>query len=178
MADARTSGYADGLFQIAKAEGVLETVEDELFRFARSLEGELKLRDALVDPGLPVEQRSKLVAELLGTKASPHTVNIIRFVVEQGRARELPAIIDEMVKHAASERNLAVAEVRAAVPLVDEQRTALVAALEKATGRKIELKVLVDPSVVGGFVARVGDVVFDASIRRRLQGLREKIGSR
>lgn len=176
--DPRTSGYADALLAIATAEGVLDTVGDELFRFARVLEQELKLRDALIDPSLPADHRSKMVAELLGAKASSHTVNLIRFVVEQGRARELPEIIDAVVERAAEARNFAVAEVRSAAPLSDAQKVALTEALEGATGRKVELKVVVDQSVIGGLIARVGDVVFDASVRRKVAGLRERIGSR
>jgi F-type H+-transporting ATPase subunit delta len=174
--DARVEGYAKALFDIAQAEGVLEQVEDELFRFARTLENEIRLRDALIDPGLPPEQRVKMLEELLGKKASPHTVNLIAFVVQQGRARELIAIIDSLVELAAKERSKAVAEVRSAMPLDGEQRGKLEQALKAATGKDITLKVIVDPSIVGGLVARVGDVVFDASVRRRLELAKEQLG--
>jgi F-type H+-transporting ATPase subunit delta len=174
--DPRVEGYAKALFQIAQAEGALDQVEDELFRFARTLENEIRLRDALIDPQLPTERRVAVVHELLGAKASPHTVNLISFVVEQGRARELIPIIDSLVELAAKERQKAVAEVRTAMPLDQEQRERLEQALKKATGKEITLKVIVDPSVVGGLVARVGDLVFDASVRRRLELAKEKLG--
>jgi len=156
--DPRVEGYAKALFDIAQAEGALDQVEDELFRFARTLENEIRLRDALVDPQLPVERRVEMLRELLDAKASPHTVNLISFIVEQGRARELTHIIDSMVELAARER----------------QR--LEGALRDATGKEITLKVIVDPSVVGGLVARVGDLVFDASVRRRLELAKENLG--
>jgi F-type H+-transporting ATPase subunit delta len=174
--DPRVQGYAAALFQIASAEGVLEQVEDELFRFARTLENESRLRDALVDPNLPAEHRANMIQELLGSRATPHTANLIAFVVQQGRARELSAIIDGLVQIAAEERKRAVAEVRTAVPLSDEQRDKLGRALRSATGKEITLKVIVDPSVVGGLVARVGDVIFDASVRRRLELAKEQFG--
>ena len=173
--DPRVEGYAKALFDIAQAEGALDQVEDELFRFARTLENEIRLRDALVDPQLP-ERRVEMLRELLGAKASPHTVNLISFIVEQGRARELTHIIDSMVELAARERQRAVAEVRSAVPLDEEQRQRLERALRDATGKEITLKVIVDPSVVGGLVARVGDLVFDASVRRRLELAKENLG--
>ncbi|MFY9587554.1 MAG: ATP synthase F1 subunit delta [Actinomycetota bacterium] len=169
-------GYAQALFQVAQAEGALEQVEDELFRFARILENETRLREALTDPSQEAEHRAKMVQELLGPKASPHTTNIISFVVQQGRARELPKIIDSLVQLAAQERNKAVAEVRSATPLDGDQRQKLVDAIAKATGKNVELKVLVDPSVVGGLLVRVGDQVFDGTVRRRLQMAREHIG--
>ena len=174
--DPRVQGYAEALFSVAKAEGALDQVEDELFRFARTLENELKLRDALTDASLPGERRAEMVADLLGGKASPHTINLISFVVLAGRARDLGAIVDSLVALAAEERKHAIAEVRSAVPLDEKQRTALKAALEQASGKTVELKVLVDPSVLGGLVARVGDMVFDASVRRRLQLAKEHLG--
>ena len=169
-------GYARALFQVAQAEGALEQVEDELFRFARILDNESRLREALTDPGLPADHRSTMVQELLGQKASPHTANIIAFVVQQGRARELTKIIDSLVELAAEERRKAVAEVRSAIPLDAAQRDQLKDAIAKATGKQVEVKVLVDPSVIGGLLVRVGDQVFDGTVRRRLQLAREHIG--
>jgi len=169
-------GYAQALFQVATAEGIVEQVEDELFRFARILENESQLREALTDIELPSEQRAKMVQELLGAKVAPQTVNIIAFLVQQGRARELPKIIDSLVELAAEERNKAIAEVRSVVPLDDAQRRSLAEAIERATGKHVEIKVLVDPSVIGGLLVRVGDQVFDGTVRRRLEMAREHIG--
>lgn len=173
--DPRVQGYAAALFQVAQAEGILEQVEDELFRFARTLENEIRLRDALIDPNTPADHRAAMVAELLGDKVSPHTVNLIGFVVQAGRARDLAAIVDSLVEMAAKERRKAIAEVRSAVPLDADQRAQLEAALKRSTGKEITLKVIVDPSVIGGLVARVGDTVFDASVRRRLQRAKEHL---
>jgi F-type H+-transporting ATPase subunit delta len=169
-------GYAQALFQIAKAEGALEQVEDELFRFARLLENENRLREALSDISLPPEHRAKMVEELLGKKASPHTVNTISFLVQQGRARDLPKIIDSLVQLAAEERERAVAEVRTAVPLDDEDREKLIKAITRATGKHVDLKVIIDPDVIGGLLVRVDDQVFDGTVKRRLQLAKERIG--
>ncbi|HEX5948969.1 MAG TPA: ATP synthase F1 subunit delta, partial [Actinomycetota bacterium] len=108
-------------------------------------------------------------------RTDPVTVNLLGFVIEQGRARELGAIVDELVAVAAERRQSAVAEVRTAVPLDAGHRDRLAEALERATGRKVELKVVVDPTVVGGVVARVGDQVIDGSVRRRLELARERL---
>jgi F-type H+-transporting ATPase subunit delta len=168
-------GYAEALFSVAEAEEALEVVEDELFRFARALEREQRLRDALTDPVLPAERKRAVLGDVLGERANPHTVNLLRFLVEQGRARDLPAIVDELVALAAERRQAAVAEVRTAVPLDAEHRKRLADALGRATGKKVELKVVVDPSVVGGVVARVGDQVIDGTVRRRLELARERL---
>lgn len=168
-------GYAQALFSVAEAEDALDEIEDELFRFARTLEREDRLRDALADPALPADRKRAVLVEVLGGRANPHTVNLLGFIVEQGRARELAAIVDEAVALAAERRQAAVAEVRTAIPLAPDHRERLTEALEKATGKRIELKVVVDPSVVGGVVARVGDQVIDGSIRRRLELARERL---
>jgi F-type H+-transporting ATPase subunit delta len=122
-----------------------------------------------------VDRKKAVLQEILGEKASPHTISILGFLVEQGKARELTSIVDELVAFAAERRNAAVAEVRTAVPLSDKQRDDLAKALEHATGKTVQLKVVVDPSVVGGVVARVGDQVIDGSIRKRLELAKERM---
>ncbi len=169
-------GYAQALFSVAEAEGALDDVEDELFRFARTLEKEAKLRDALTDIGLPAQRKRQLLDDILGQRANPHTVGLLGFVVEQGRARDLAAIVDELVRLAGERRRHVVADVRAAVPLTAKQRERLAEALSEATGKRVELKVIVDPeSVIGGVVARVGDQVFDGTIKRKLDLARERL---
>ena len=97
------------------------------------------------------------------------------FVVGAGRARELPAIVDRLVERAAAAKQRAVAEVRSSIPLDEDTQRRLADALARATGKDIEVKVIVDPSVIGGIVAQVGDTVIDGSVRARLDQLREQI---
>jgi F-type H+-transporting ATPase subunit delta len=174
--DARIDGYANALFEVARVEGSLSEVEDELFRFARTLEGSDELRATLTDEAIPAARRIGVVEDLLGGKASPVTTNLVGFVVGAGRSRQLPQIIDRLVQRAAAAKDSVVGEVRSAIPLTDEQVTRLADALGKATGKKVEVKVVVDPSVLGGIVAQVGDTVIDGSVRARLDQLRESIG--
>lgn len=173
--DARIDGYARGLFEIARAEGTLDEVEDELFRFARSYESSEQLRSALTDELVPIERRQAVVEELLGGKATSTTVQLVSMVVGAGRGRDLPAIIDRLVARAAESKDEAVAEVRSAVALTADQQDRLKAALANATGRSVNLKVVVDPSVLGGLVATVGDTVIDGSVRTRLDQLKSRL---
>ena len=175
MADDRTLAYAEALFSVARAEGTLGEVEDELFRFSQTLSGSDELRDALTDASIPASRRQQIVEDLLGGKASPTTVALVSMVVGTGRARELPAIIRRLVEMSAVEANKEVAEVRSAVPLSDDQRDRLAKALNEATGKQVEVKVVVDPSVLGGIVAQVGDTVIDGSVRSRLDQLRDAL---
>ena len=98
------------------------------------------------------------------------------FVVGAGRGRELPAIVDRLVERAAEARQQAVAEVRSAdAPRPRTSSSRLADALARATGKKVEVKVIVDPSVLGGIVAQVGDTVIDGTVRHRLDQLRERL---
>lgn len=175
MNDERIDGYARGLFEIARAEGTIDRIEDELYRFARAYEGNEALRNALSDQGIPAARRQTIVEDLLGGKASSTTVQLVSMVVGSGRSGELPAIIDRVVARASGAKNLEVAEVRTAVALTGDQEARLAAALQKATGKSINLKVVVDPAVIGGVVATIGDTVIDGSVRSRIEQLKSRL---
>lgn len=172
---AKTDAYARALFEIARAEGQIDRVEDELYRVARAFESNDQLRATLSDTTIPSERREGVVEQLLGGRAAPTTVSLVSFVVTSGQVRDLPAIFDGLVSLAAEGKSEDVAEVRSAVPLSDDQRARLSAALQKATGRAVNLKVVVDPSVMGGLVAVVGDEVIDDTVRTRLEQLKTRM---
>jgi F-type H+-transporting ATPase subunit delta len=170
-------GYAEAFAAVADAEGVLDKVEDELFAFGKALEQQPDLREALTDAAIPAENRKAVVREILSDRAHDVTVNLIGFAVESGHAKALGKIVAAVSTIAAERRSQQLAEVRSAVPLDESQRARLAAALSAATGRAIEVKVVVDPTVVGGVVARVGDEVFDGSIASRLDDAKQQLGS-
>ncbi len=175
MSEAQIDGYARALFEVARADGTLDEVEDELFRFARSYEASDELRNALTDEHTPVEKRQAIVEDLLDGKATSTTVQLVSMVVGSGRGRDLPAIVDSLVQRASSAKQLDVAEVRTAVALTDDQQARLKAALENATGKSLNLKTVVDPTVVGGVVATVGDTVIDDTVRTRIDQLKSRL---
>jgi hypothetical protein len=102
MSDAQIEGYARALFEVARADGTLDEVEDELFRFARSYESSDELRNAITDEHVPVEKRQAIVEDLLGGKATSTTVQLVSMVVGSGRGRDLPAIVDSLVQRAST----------------------------------------------------------------------------
>jgi len=171
----RVEAYANALLEVSRAEGQLAEIEDELFRFARTFEGSDELRSALSDPMLPAQRRVAVVEDLLGGKALQASAALASFVVAAGRTSDLPAIVDRFVELAVAERRRAVAEVRSAINLTQEQVERLRVALNHATGKEVDVKVVVDPTVLGGLVAKVGDFVIDGSVRHRLEQLREQI---
>jgi len=176
--DDRIVGYANGILELARAEGEVELVENELFDIAQALDKSAELRSSLTDPQLPIERKQAVIEELLGGRATPLTVGLIQFIISQGRISELPDIARAVAERAAETRSKALAEVRSAVPLDDKTVERLAAALSKATGKKVEVKVIVDESVIGGIVARIGDTVIDGSIARRMDSLRQALNTR
>lgn len=171
----RADAYATAIFEVARAEGVLEKVENELFSLSHVLETSDALRSTLTDQALPTERRQAVVEDLLGPKAHPLTTALVSFVVAAGRARELPDVIASVVERAASARKHVVAEVRSAIPLDADQQRRLAEALSAGLGKQVDVKVVVDPSVLGGISARVGDLVIDGTVRHRLEQLKEAI---
>jgi F-type H+-transporting ATPase subunit delta len=175
MADPRIEGYAAAAFEVAKAEGQLERVEDELFRVARTFESSKELRETLSDPRLPVERKHAILDDLVGGRALDATVGFVNFVISVGRASDLSAIADALVAQAAGSRDKVVAEVRSAVDLDAKTVDRLTKALAKRTNKDVEVRVTVDPDVIGGIAARVGDVVIDGTVKTRLTKLREAV---
>lgn len=174
----RVTGYAAGIFEIARAEDQLERVQNELLQIARAFRSSDELRDSLSNPQLPADRKSAIVNGLLENRASELTIAFVNFLVGLGRASALPDIVDELAETAAAAVNREVAEIRTAVDLDPATVERLVAALARQTGKRLEPKVIVDPSVIGGIVARVGDTVIDGSVQKRLSGLREALKAR
>jgi F-type H+-transporting ATPase subunit delta len=171
----RVEAYAEALLEVARAEKQGGAIEDDLFRFARALDANDELRTALTDRTLPAERRVAIVEELMGGVALPVSVGLVTMVVGADRASELPSVVDRFLELSAEERKHEVAEVRAAVPLDERLRDRLAKALSEATGKDVEVKVVVDPNVLGGVVARIGDTVIDGSVRHRLDQLKERL---
>jgi F-type H+-transporting ATPase subunit delta len=170
----RVEAYAEAFLEVARAEKRAGAIEDDLFRFARALDANDELRMALGDRTVPAERRVAIVEELMGGVALPVSVALASMVVGADRAGDLPAIVDRFLELSAEERQHEVAEVRAAVPLDERLRERLAKALSDATGKQVEVKVVVDPNVLGGVVARIGDTVIDGTVRRRLEQLKER----
>ena len=173
--DDRISSYAEGIFSIAKAEGELDRVRAELLEIARAFQSSNELRDALSNPQLPTDRKDAIVADLLGSRATDVTRNVVSLIVGMGMANSIPAIADALAATAAASSNREVAEIRTAIELDAETVSRLISALERKTGKSLEAKVVVDPTVMGGIVARVGDTVIDGSVKKRLTSLRQAL---
>src|SRR5439155_21105112 len=135
-----TEGVAQQcLLDDADAAGQLDAVEDELFRFARLVDGTPELRSALTDPALPGARKRAVVEELLAGRSTRAAAAVLAHLAEQDRARNLTAVVEAIVVEAAARRQRVVAEVRTAVALDDDQRSRLLEALGRVTGKPVDL---------------------------------------
>lgn len=168
--------YARALFQLAREEGRVAEVRAELDAMHGLMEQVPELRETIFRPLHPLAQRKaalEAVAERLGTSATVR--HFYSYVIDQRRVVDLPAIHEEYARLADEAAGRVPARVVSATPLSEAQQERLRQALNAQTGREVQLEVEVDPGLVGGLVARVGDVVFDGSIRTHLQQLRSNL---
>jgi F-type H+-transporting ATPase subunit delta len=173
---ARVDRYAAALLEIARAEGEDAGLTDEIYAAARALSGNSKLTDVLADPRIPHDRKRGIIDDLIGRRASQVTVAAVHFVVAAGEANHLGDIAERLAELAAEAEGEVVAEIRTPMELDPIQIERLTAALQSATGRRVQVKIVIDPTVMGGLVAKVGDTVLDGSVQNRFTELREQWG--
>jgi len=159
----------DTALDAAESRGELDTVEDELFRFSRIIDGDDALARVLGDRSASREGKTALLDRLLTGRVSPVTEKLVRNSLTSSHVHNAANAVERISVAASARRGQSVAHVTSAVELTDAQRERLTGILERTYGRTIGLQVQVDPSIVGGLVIRVGDEVVDGSISHRLE---------
>ena len=170
----RVAGYASALYE-DMSRSDLESMEDDLFRFARIVGSTPQLRRALTDRDLPVPARQGLVTQLLEGKVRASTVSLARYVVAGGRARDFVGTLDFIVEWTATARGWRIARVHTAAPIDDAQQSALTESLSAVAGAPVELQMEIDESLLSGARIRIGDLQVDATARGRIDALREHL---
>ena len=168
----RLEGYATAVLSGVRGERHLGEVEDELFRFMRTVRGNDELNAVLTTAEVPAQVRQAVVHDLLSRRATPASVRLATYAAGIGRPRDLPPAArgagpagGQRSQPAGSRRPLG-------VEMTEAQRRRLAAALTRFAGYEVDVRVSPEPALLGGFVASVGDMVFDASLRRRLEQAR------
>jgi F-type H+-transporting ATPase subunit delta len=164
----RLDGYASAVLAPVKGDKRLGEIEDELFRFMMTVRGNEELGAVLTTAEVGAPTRQAVVRDLLAKRASAATARLASYAAVAGRPRDYPLLLEELVQRVASEANRRVADVRSATEMSPAQKERLSAALSRFTGYQVDVRVTAEPALLGGFVASVGDLVFDASLRRRL----------
>ena len=165
--------YADAAFEIGRADGTLETWERDLATLREAL-GDEQLRRLVEHPAVPFAEKEKVLRRVV-TGVSREPLALALLMIRRGRPGAIDAMVDRFAELVRRERGISLAEVRTALPLDDEQRTAIAERLRALTGDRVEMNELVDESLMGGISVRIGDRLYDASVRSRLERLRARL---
>jgi F-type H+-transporting ATPase subunit delta len=166
--------YADAAFEIGRSDDTLDRWARELGRFAE-LFAVRELRELLEHPAIPHADKERILRRVSGDDVSPEAVNLILLMVRRGRPRSVPRMVEHFNELLRRERGIQRAEIRSALPLDDEDRKAIAERLRQLTHNEIEISEHLDPTLIGGIAVRIGDQLYDASVRSRLERLRARL---
>jgi len=166
--------YAEAAFDIASRDGTLDAWRDGLALAADVLSR--REVEAVVDnPAVPLAQRLEVVDRLLSQRVPDPLLRLVRLLVQRGRVETLPSIASQYQRLVNRQRGVVEAVVTSAAPLTPDEGAALRAKLAEMTGAVVELEERVDTDLIGGLTVRVGDQLLDASVRGRLERLRNQL---
>ncbi len=166
--------YAQAVFQIATESGQLDAWSDNLRTVATALENK-GLAGLLDSPQVPAAIKIETVETVLGDAVDPLAANLLALLATRNLANLVPGIIETFETLVDSHNGIERAEVISATPLDQDQEAAINAVLVKLVDKDVRLSTGVDPNILGGLVARVGDRVIDGSLRTKLQGMRRTV---
>jgi F-type H+-transporting ATPase subunit delta len=175
-ANARQRRYATAAFTVAGRTGDYDAWLSTLSELARILRTP-SARIVFLSPAVPATQKAAALDRLL-PNASPMTRNFVHILVERDRLAEVPGIVEALHELINVQRGVITADVTTAIPLDSELERVVAERLASYLGReasKVSIRTRVDPSIIGGVVARVGDQVIDDSVRGRIERLRQAI---
>jgi len=168
--------YAKALFSVAQEENAFDEYAKSLNEIAQAMIAQPEVKDGLTNPVYPLDVRAKVMDYIAEAQGACQVIkNFLNLVLQKKRAAFLPEIAEAFQILIDSQRNICQGTVLTAMPLTVELNDKVQATLEKLTGKKVVLSTKVDPTILGGIIAKVGDLVLDGSIRSQLQGLKESI---
>ncbi len=166
--------YAGAVFDLAVKQNTLDRTLEDVKGIAQ-LFAIRKLSYLLREPNIPAKRKETAIRQALTDRVLPTSLNLALLVVQRELVEAMPNIATELEQRVLDYRNQAVAEVTTAAPLNAAQQALVKQALEKQTGKTIIMHTRIDPSIMGGVVARVGDEVIDGSVRYRLTALQQQL---
>lgn len=167
--------YAQALYEEAASKDRVAQVDEDVLLIRQSLDGSRELVSFFESPVINRDKKEAIVRELFGERIQPLTLDFLRLLIEKGREDFFPEIVEAYQGLRDEQQGVVQVHARTAHPLGDEEKKALGQALVKRTGRKVRLTLSQDPSLIGGIIVRVGDTVYDGSVRNKLVNLREQL---
>lgn len=171
--DTAARRYAEAAFETARAADAIDAWEGDLARL-RELVADPELNALVTHPAVPHADKERVMRRAAGP-VNAEALNLVLLMVRRGRVRGIGAMVEHFEALVRRHRGVALAEVRTALPLDESQRDAISARLHELTGEKIQINQVVDPSLIGGIRVRIGDRLYDASVRNRLERLRARL---
>jgi F-type H+-transporting ATPase subunit delta len=171
--------YARALFDIARAERLdFEQIGAELSGTAALVSGNDALQRALANPAIPPARKRGVIEQLLAlSPVSPVLSRLLLMLADRDRLVLLPDLADAYRTRLMEHQQVVRAEVTTAIAVPPDRVAALQQGLAHTTGREVQLDVRVDPSIVGGAVARIGSTVYDGSVTTQLEKLRQQLAT-
>jgi F-type H+-transporting ATPase subunit delta len=166
--------YAEARLAAAKDEKRLDRVRKDFDEFAAALEGSEELQRFLQNPQIESETKRQALEDLLA-KSDELFLNLVRVLVDKNRIAELDQVHEEWGRLLAREERVLELELTTAVQLSDKEAARVVKQIEETSGRSVVATRTVDPDLIGGLVVQAGSRRLDASVRGRLEQLREKL---
>src|SRR6266516_3415391 len=166
--------YAQAIFEIGRKQNTLDRTLEDVREIAR-LFANRKLAYLLREPKIPAQRKETAIRQALASKVLPTSLNLALLVVQRGLVEIMPNIARELEQMVMDYKNQAVAQVTTATQVDDAQMALIKRGLEQRTGKTIIMHTRVQPDILSGVVARVGDQVIDGSVRYRLSALRQKL---
>ncbi|SDO45796.1 F0F1 ATP synthase subunit delta [Desulforhopalus singaporensis] len=171
--------YAKAIFTVGQEQNTFEEYDTILQGLSALYAESPEVVDALTNPLYPIDVREKVMTGIIGSMEVDAVMgNFLNLLVQKKRAEILPEIAESYKTMVDEAKNISHGNVVSAVELSDELKTNVQKVLEKLTGKKVELTTSVDQSIIGGIIAKVGDLVLDGSIRTQLAGLKDSIKGR
>jgi F-type H+-transporting ATPase subunit delta len=171
--DTAARRYAEAAFDIGRADGTLETWERDLLKLREAL-GMDELRALVEHPAVAYADKERVVRRVVGDVV-PEALNLVLLMVRRGRPKAIDRMVDHFLVLLRRHRGISLAVVRTALKLDESQRVAVMDRLHELTGDEIEINEVVDESLIGGITVRIGDRLYDASVRSRLERLRARL---
>jgi F-type H+-transporting ATPase subunit delta len=169
--------YARAVTELGTVHRNLDKIGADLRALAQAMTESPELISALTNPAIRSSERKKVIDALLARIGSqPHTKNLVYLLLDGERLAQLPGISREVDAMIEAKAGKITAEVTSAVDLTPPQIAQITQTLERLSGKKVVLEKKKDPSLLGGVVAKVGDVVYDGSVRTQLRALRDELG--
>jgi F-type H+-transporting ATPase subunit delta len=167
--------YAAAFFESAQKSGTINEAQADMFAVTQVLTESPKLIALLRQPLVTESRKKAALKEALATKIRPQTLGFLNLLVDKRRINMVSDVEHEFTQRVRASNNVALAAAVSAIPLSVTEQESLRKSLEARTGKTIELKTSVDPSLIGGILVRIGDTVLDGSVRGNLERLREQL---